>query len=799
MIKKIFSAVDSFFLNVKENKKKQATKDIIALGLDNPKFIPAAKKFLRTYKRSHKIELALAICLIKEGKIKEPKRLLLSLNRRFPNHQKILVALSRLLYKVKNYKPCLYYCDQIINNELIDIKQKTGLYLNINSIIVSSLIKLNQMNEARKVALSLTSYRFKHTKHIRKVALILQSSGCTDESLKYWNQILLTDKTNNEALRKIFLIYLARYEVRDAFTQAKNLVRCSDDQILAYSDLFETAIKAGKKNYIKRLIHHFSLQIQKGVLRTETYLDALISNKQHSEASSVIKLYGKTLSHNDLVKYEAHIALSQYNYKKAALLLKGAPEVLKFNDRAITTQVLDFQNTFFSKDPIEDNDFRKSLVNKLLEHSKSNPIFSVTPIPGSVAFIHDNFSIGGGTKQSLTLASNLNKDIHPELKVHFCTFSLNSNQHSSILKTILDNTDVHHVDPRNLPSTPELKHLSNDPLINALTPKITNAARLREFKSLLYTIAVLKPEVIYVRGFRMLEACLAGAIMNVPRVIGHFGNIAEDWSTGKKDTDFQDFLSFILNKLKDRSNITLAGNSQASINSWSNFTGIHKDQFKLIYNILDQQATEITVSNQEIQSLRKEYSIPSDAFIVGTVSRLNWVKDPKLWLRIAAEFNKRCPKAYFIIVGDGIMKQQIEYWAKHYGINHKLIMTGPQKARLPQFYAAMDAFLLTSYTESLPNVVPEAQLHGIPIIAADVGGTGEGFEVGQTGWLCDRNNISEFVNRLQWLYDNPLEKEAIKKKARDIVLERFNSKKIIRTLTGAFHWNDGQNTSDTHS
>ena len=46
----------------------------------------------------------------------------------------------------------------------------------------------------------------------------------------------------------------------------------------------------------------------------------------------------------------------------------------------------------------------------------------------------------------------------------------------------------------------------------------------------------------------------------------------------------------------------------------------------------------------------------------------------------------------------------------------------------------MDVVLLTSRHEGLPNVLLEAQSLGVPVVAPDVGGTGETIANGVTGW-----------------------------------------------------------------
>ena len=74
-------------------------------------------------------------------------------------------------------------------------------------------------------------------------------------------------------------------------------------------------------------------------------------------------------------------------------------------------------------------------------------------------------------------------------------------------------------------------------------------------------------------------------------------------------------------------------------------------------------------------------------------------------------------------------------------------------AQQPRWYAAFDAFLLTSANEGAPVVAIEAQSAGVPVVATDAGGTRTVVDDGETGFIVDIGDVSALSDRLRQLRD----------------------------------------------
>ena len=66
------------------------------------------------------------------------------------------------------------------------------------------------------------------------------------------------------------------------------------------------------------------------------------------------------------------------------------------------------------------------------------------------------------------------------------------------------------------------------------------------------------------------------------------------------------------------------------------------------------------------------------------------------------------------------------------GLADRFVFPG-QVRNVADYLACLDLFMLTSRVEGLPNSLIEAQLAGVPVVTADVGGAGETFEDGSSG------------------------------------------------------------------
>ena len=172
-----------------------------------------------------------------------------------------------------------------------------------------------------------------------------------------------------------------------------------------------------------------------------------------------------------------------------------------------------------------------------------------------------------------------------------------------------------------------------------------------------------------------------------------------------------------------------------------------RKKIQVIYNGI----SPLKRNDLEAQKVRDALGIPKDAFVVGTVSRLDPVKNQSMMLRAFKEFHEKCPDSYLLMVGDGPDKGKLTSLAIEYGISERTVFTGFINNPIHHL-SVMDVFLLSSHTEGTSMTLLEAMSLEIPVIATRVGGNPEIIENGVTGILTEPNRYQFFASALDTLH-----------------------------------------------
>lgn len=184
-------------------------------------------------------------------------------------------------------------------------------------------------------------------------------------------------------------------------------------------------------------------------------------------------------------------------------------------------------------------------------------------------------------------------------------------------------------------------------------------------------------------------------------------------------------------------------------------------------------------------SKRKELKIPDDAILIGNINRLVPEKGHFFCLEAFRMVLDRLPRVLLLIVGDGLLRKEIEAKINELDLNDNVIMIG-HRDDVASILSGLDISLHTSIWEGTPLAIIEAMLMGKAIIATNVGGVPELIEDGVTGILVapyDKDALAEAIIKL--INNKALAKrigEAASKRAK----EKFTLKLMLEKISNLY-------------
>lgn len=198
------------------------------------------------------------------------------------------------------------------------------------------------------------------------------------------------------------------------------------------------------------------------------------------------------------------------------------------------------------------------------------------------------------------------------------------------------------------------------------------------------------------------------------------------------------------------------------------------NKIRVIYNGI----SPLKRDDSEANKIRDALGIPQGAFVVGTVSRLDPVKNQSMMLKAFKAFYKNCPDSYLLMVGDGPDREKLTLLANEYGISERTLFTG--FVNNPIYHlSTMDVFLLSSHTEGTSMTLLEAMSLGIPAVATQVGGTPEIVEDDVTGLLTEPDECQAFAAAIGDLHKNAAVRTRLGRAARKRFDDRFSARAMV--------------------
>ncbi|MBX3607584.1 MAG: TIGR03088 family PEP-CTERM/XrtA system glycosyltransferase [Piscinibacter sp.] len=180
---------------------------------------------------------------------------------------------------------------------------------------------------------------------------------------------------------------------------------------------------------------------------------------------------------------------------------------------------------------------------------------------------------------------------------------------------------------------------------------------------------------------------------------------------------------------------------------------------------------------------------PADGVLIGTVGRLQPVKDQATLLRAFAALLDAQPalrpSLRLAVVGDGPKRGELTALAESLGIAASTWFPGAL-GNVPQVLQAFDVFVLPSLNEGISNTILEAMASGVPVLATAIGGNVELVREDVSGRCFRPGDVAALAALLADYAGNPALREDHGRAARRIAEEAFSLDAMTRRYAAVY-------------
>ena len=290
----------------------------------------------------------------------------------------------------------------------------------------------------------------------------------------------------------------------------------------------------------------------------------------------------------------------------------------------------------------------------------------------------------------------------------------------------------------------------------------------------------LRPAIVHTRNLAALEMAVPAWMAGVPvRIHGEHGRDVEDLAGHVRRYQwmrraYRPFVSHYVALSRD-----LAGYLHHKV-------GVPERRLTQIYNGVDATRFAPALAPEAIPGCPFE---PSRHWLVGTVGRMQFVKDPltlaRAFVQVLQQQPGLCSRLRLVMVGDGPLRAQAQTLLDAAGVADLCWLPG-ERSDVPTVMRGLHCFVLPSLAEGVSNTILEAMATALPVLATDVGGNSELVRPGQTGTLVPAADADAMARALADLALDPQRAAGLGRAGRAEVDARFSLQAMVQTYQALY-------------
>ena len=206
-----------------------------------------------------------------------------------------------------------------------------------------------------------------------------------------------------------------------------------------------------------------------------------------------------------------------------------------------------------------------------------------------------------------------------------------------------------------------------------------------------------------------------------------------------------------------------------------------REKFTTIYSGLEVEPFLAAEASRD--AARAELGYRPEHLVIGKIARLFALKGHEFLIRAAPAIVAAWPNARFLLVGDGVLRRELESQVARAGLaDHFQFLGLVPPERIPRLIAAMDIVVHVSLREGLARALVQALLAGRPVVSYDIDGAREVVRDGETGFLVQPRSIDGIVGVVSRLAADSRLRARMGESRRRELADRFRQERMVDQL-----------------
>lgn len=578
--------------------------------------------------------------------------------------------------------------------------------------------------------------------------------------------------------------------VETMLLEAKKAYEAKPDNLRLFDKYIQLLIKNNFINEAKTLIAESSLLKQKCVESDLTHAYLVYKMKKYDEADAMFdELILKYPGNHKLRILYAHTLKKRRKLIKAYEVIKPIiVDNLDKKQQEIYNEIIKIISVIEKKEmrTLQDTDdfCILSMKHAILHFKEKSEKKHASKQFGKISLITGTLGPGGAERQLCLTAINLNQKmrsgehvagIQIDKEVDVLINIFDSDDKGFFLPLLKEN-NVNLLQVNKLPITAIENLLINSPVLFNLLNESPSPIRYG-LNRLVHYFREAKTDVAFVwQDGAILFTAIAALVAEVPRIVLNFRGYPPNLRPHLFKPEYYEFYK----SLAEIPQVSFVTNTKVVAEAYCEWLNISNKKFTVVYNGV--VAPAVSPESQEELAWAHFESLTTDATeTVGGVFRFETDKRPFLVIRFIKRYLQKHPLARFILVGEGRMREQCIDLAKELGVSQRVLFIGLSKS-VGYWMLKMDAMILMSLYEGLPNVLIEAQYMGVPVVSTPAGGASECFIEGETGYILDNlkePDLYEACNKVAMIIDQFRNNPSLKNKAQYFASSNFSISGMI--------------------